>query len=222
MSLSDAEASIVAPFTSKNQDISSLVQLLILGRASLDLSYELFKYLIVYTFLQFGAATMMFFTTNNFDDKQLLFIDLGGVVPITILLCWTDANTKLNMQRPVKSLFSKYILFSIIGQAIIQVGCTFSMYMCLRGQDFYVSTQKSSEETTKSFENSTIFLFSLPQYIFIGIAFHTATQFRRPLYTNIPFLLLLLLQMTMAGWLILGPLPFMRSTFSLVSDFVIN
>jgi magnesium-transporting ATPase (P-type) len=120
LSLSEAEASIVAPFTSKTPDISSCVNLMILGRASLDLSYELFKYLMVYIQIQFGSACILFFKTCNYDDKQMVFFDLGGVVPITILLCWTQANDLLIDKRPVSSLFKKSILFDIIGQGQIQ------------------------------------------------------------------------------------------------------
>ena len=85
----------------------------------------------------------------------------------------------------------------------------------MRSQNFYEETPKSSKQTTDGHETTTLFLFSLPQYIFIGIAFHTATQFRKPIYTNLPFLFLLSLQLAMAMWLILGPLPFMKSALEM-------
>jgi cation-transporting P-type ATPase 13A2 len=215
LSLSEAEASIVAPFTSKTPDISSWVNLMILGRASLDLSYELFKYLMVYIQIQFGSAWILFFKTCNYDDKQMLFFDLGGVVPITILLCWTQANDILIEKRPVSSLFKRSILWDVIGQGQIQFWWFFGMYFTLRGQGFYEETQGGHDETTDGMETTTALLFTFPQYIFIGIAFHTATQFRKQIYTNIPFMCLLTLQFWVAGWIILGPQPWMRSTLEI-------
>lgn len=48
ISLSDAEASIAAPFTSKVRDISSVISLLIEGRASLASSFQSFKIILLY------------------------------------------------------------------------------------------------------------------------------------------------------------------------------
>jgi cation-transporting P-type ATPase 13A2 len=215
LSLSETEASIVAPFTSKTQDISSCVNLLILGRASLDLSYELFKYLMVYIQIQFGSVMILLFKTWNYSDEQFLFFDMGGVVPITILLWWTQANNILINKRPVGSLFKRSILFDVIGQGQIQFWWFFGIYFTLRGQGFYEETRGSHDETVDGHESTTAFLFTFPQYIFIGIAFHTATQFRQPIYTNVPFMLILILQLCLAGWMILGPLTFMKDTFGL-------
>jgi hypothetical protein len=64
-------------------------------------------------------------------------------------------------------------------------------------------------------ETTTALLFTFPQYIFIGIAFHTATQFRKSIYTNIPFMLLLTLQFSIAGWIILGPQGFQKSALEI-------
>lgn len=150
---------------------------------------------MVYIQIQFGSACILFFKTCNYDDKQMLFFDLGGVVPITILLCWTQANEILIEKRPVSSLFKRSILWDVIGQGQIQFWCFFGIYFTLRGQDFYEETQGSHDETTDGMETTTALLFTFPQYIFIGIAFHTATQFRKQIYTNIPFMCLLTLQL---------------------------
>ena len=217
LSLSEAEASIVAPFTSKVQDISSCVQLLILGRASLDLSYELFRYLIVYTYLQFVSVIILSTQTSTFDDPQYVFFDLGGVVPITILLSWTEANDKLINKRPVGSLFNKTVFLSIYGQVIIMISFVIGTYFNLREQNFYEESVKQSDPTKDGDETTTVFLITLPQYVFMGIAFHTATQFRKGIYTNIPIMVLLSFQFIMIGWVTLGPLEFMKDILNLSS-----
>lgn len=188
---------------------------MIVGRASLDLTYELFKYLIVYCYLQFVSVIIMYSKTVSFDDRQIVFFDMGGVVPITILLCWTEAKEKLINMRPVQSLFSRSIYASIYGQIVIQCSFILGMFFCLRGQNFYEETRNDDEFTTDGDESTTLFYITMPQYVFMGIAFHTATQFRRPLYTNIPFLILLCLQLSMLSWLILGPLHWMEDVLNL-------
>ena len=48
ISLSEAEASIAAPFTSKQQDIRCVVKLLIEGKASLTTTFQAFKFMELY------------------------------------------------------------------------------------------------------------------------------------------------------------------------------
>ncbi len=52
LSLSCAEASIVAPFTSKNQNLSDVIDVLKEGRCSLTTSFIAFKFMILYPVIQ--------------------------------------------------------------------------------------------------------------------------------------------------------------------------
>ena len=51
ISLSDAEASIAAPFTSRVTDISCIINLLKEGRCALTTSYQCFKFIEMYSFI---------------------------------------------------------------------------------------------------------------------------------------------------------------------------
>jgi cation-transporting P-type ATPase 13A2 len=53
LSLSDAEASVAAPFTSKVQNISAVVTLLKEGRSSLVSGFVSFKFMEMYGIIQF-------------------------------------------------------------------------------------------------------------------------------------------------------------------------
>ena len=52
ISLSEAEASIAAPFTSKVQDISCVPKLLIEGKAAMTTSFQSFKFSMLYSFVE--------------------------------------------------------------------------------------------------------------------------------------------------------------------------
>ena len=215
LSLSEAEASVVAPFTSKIADISNLVRLLIIGRAWLDLSFELLKFIICYITIQFSSSVILYFSTSALADAQLLFVDLGAVVPITILLWWTNTKDTLLNQLPVSSCFDRSIVSSIVGWWLIQLGWSVWMHFCLNGQNFYEKIVKSGTTTVDGMETTTLFLFTLPQYIFIATSFHLSTKFRQPIYTNIPFCIFLLGQLLMTYWLILLPIDFMKNALKL-------
>lgn len=56
VSLCEAEASVAAPLTSKRQTIACMVTVIAEGRCSLITSYIIFKFIIVYAFIQVGGV----------------------------------------------------------------------------------------------------------------------------------------------------------------------
>ena len=64
ISLSEAEASIAAPFTSKVQDISCVITLL-RGRAALTTTFQAFKFIEIYSMFQFFTVTLLYLNSND-------------------------------------------------------------------------------------------------------------------------------------------------------------
>ena len=85
ISLSEAEASIAAPFTSKVQDIRCVVQLLIEGKAALTTSFQAFKFIELYSVIQLITCTLLYAIGSNITDTQFLFIDLVALVPLSVV-----------------------------------------------------------------------------------------------------------------------------------------
>ena len=122
VSLSEAEASIAAPFTSKIQDISCIVKLLREGRCALSTSFQCFKYMALYSMIQFASVVMLYDSFSNLSDNQFLWIDLILIFPLAILMCYTKSNKTLSTDMPTANLISFPVLSSVIGQIIIQFG----------------------------------------------------------------------------------------------------
>jgi P-type E1-E2 ATPase len=59
VSLCEAEASVAAPLTSKRQTIACMLTVIAEGRCSLITSYIIFKFIIVYAFIQVGQAAVV-------------------------------------------------------------------------------------------------------------------------------------------------------------------
>lgn len=60
ISLSDAEASVAAPFTSKIADISCVPKLIREGRCALVTSFGIFKYMALYSMVQFASVLILY------------------------------------------------------------------------------------------------------------------------------------------------------------------
>jgi cation-transporting ATPase 13A3/4/5 len=122
LSLSEAEASIAAPFTSQIQDISSIVILLREGRCSLTTSFQCFKFIELYSMIQFISVTLLYSMGANLSDWQFLYIDLFMIIPLSIFMGQTEAYKTLTPHLPAGSLLSLPVLTSVLGSVVIQFG----------------------------------------------------------------------------------------------------
>lgn len=116
ISLSEAEASVAAPFTSRTFDISCVPQLIREGRAALVTSFCCFKYMSLYSAIQFTTVSFLYASASNLGDFQYLFIDLLLILPIAVFMGWTGPYPVLSQKRPTASLVSRKVLTPLLGQ----------------------------------------------------------------------------------------------------------
>jgi cation-transporting P-type ATPase 13A2 len=121
LSLSDSEASIAAPFTSKVQNISAMVTLLKEGRASLATAVTAFKFIMMYALVQFFCICCMIPSGSNMTDVQYLYVDLLCLFPLCIFQAYTASSAKLGKQIPAYSLFSFPVLLSMCVMAAVHL-----------------------------------------------------------------------------------------------------
>jgi len=121
LSLSDAEASIAAPFTSSTQNITPLLQLMREGRAALATSVACFKYMALYSAIQFITILRLYHINANMSDFQYLWIDLFMIFPLAVYMGRTGPYETLSVERPNGRLISFPVLSSVLGQVIIAV-----------------------------------------------------------------------------------------------------
>ena len=71
ISLSDAEASVAAPFTSRLFEISCVPMLIKEGRAALVTSFSCFKFMSLYSAIQFSSVSFLYTSGSNLGDFQV-------------------------------------------------------------------------------------------------------------------------------------------------------
>lgn len=101
------------------QDISCVITLLREGRAALTTTFQAFKYIELYSMIQFFTVTMLYTLGSNLTDAQFSYMDIGVLVPLCIFQSWTGAYEKLTSQLPQASLFSPVVMISVLGSALI-------------------------------------------------------------------------------------------------------
>ncbi|KAF7321673.1 Cation-transporting ATPase [Mycena kentingensis (nom. inval.)] len=84
ISLSEAEASVAAPFTASTPDISCVIEVIKEGRAALVTSFSCFKYMALYSMIQFTTVTLLYSFASSLGDFQFLYIDLFVIIPVAV------------------------------------------------------------------------------------------------------------------------------------------
>ncbi|KAJ4483302.1 hypothetical protein J3R30DRAFT_3834078 [Lentinula aciculospora] len=191
ISLSEAEASVAAPFTTSTADIGCVIGLIKEGRSALVTSFSCFKYMALYSLIQFTTVTLLYSFASSLGDFQFLYIDLFIIIPIAVTMGRTLPYPRIYIKRPTASLVSRKVLSSIIGQIIITSTVQIWAYSWVRGQEWY--TQPPSPDTkdgsnqleSTNFENSVLFLISCFQYIMVAGVFSIGPPYRKPMWTNV-------------------------------------
>lgn len=119
VALSDAEASVVSPFTSKLKSLESVVDVVLEGRGALATSFGNVKYLIMYGLIGIGCRFVMY--SNSVFISQFGFMYLDGAILVGISYGITRSRPlkKLGTARPTSSLVGATTLCSMIGSSII-------------------------------------------------------------------------------------------------------
>ena len=68
---------------------------------------------------EFICVTFLYFTLSNMADYQYLYIDLFIIIPLSMLMGYTEPYPVLTPHLPSASLLSLPVLTSVIGLILI-------------------------------------------------------------------------------------------------------
>ncbi|XP_071946227.1 polyamine-transporting ATPase 13A3-like isoform X2 [Antedon mediterranea] len=217
ISLSEAEASVASPFTSSIPNISCVPIVIREGRAALVTSFGVFKYMALYSIIQFISVMILYWINSNLGDFQFLYVDLVITTTVAILMGYNGAYTHLVKKRPPGSLVSPIILISIILQILVQIIGQTTAYFLLFTQDWFepLHPSQDADENILCPENTVIFVVSSFQYIIVAAAFSRGPPYRTPIWQNVWFLISLIVLCMYTAFMLFYPnyLSFLESFF---------
>ena len=207
ISLSTEEASIAAPFTSSIPDISCVIEVLKEGKCALVTSFQIFKYIILYSMIQFISVTFLLLKDSYLTDWQFMVEDLFIITPLAFLMPLTPAFDELTYHRPVGSLFSFGIIFSMILQTLCVAWFQLFSYFlmnkafpkndkkfrdnfcdgneCEYGDNFRYCTSFNDDYEDNCIDNSVIFYISFAQLLILCIVFAKGKPFKKSIFHNL-------------------------------------
>ncbi|SZF04185.1 unnamed protein product [Blumeria hordei] len=206
ISLSEAEASVAAPITSQVFDITCVPEVIREGRAALVTSFSCFKYMSLYSAIQFTSVTFLYASGSNLGDFQFLYIDLIIILPIAIFMGWTAAYPVLSRKRPTANLVSRKVLVPLVGQMIISILYQSIGFFTVRKQNWFIPPvlDKNKSNITHS-ENTVLFLLSCFLYIFSSVILSVGPPFRQSVALNLPLMMVVVGTLMFSTYMLLYP-----------------
>uniref|UniRef100_A0A3Q3X418 Cation-transporting P-type ATPase N-terminal domain-containing protein n=1 Tax=Mola mola TaxID=94237 RepID=A0A3Q3X418_MOLML len=216
VSLSEAEASVASPFTSKSENISCVPLLIREGRCSLITSFSLFRYMALYSFTQFCSVLILYTLNTNLADLQFLFLDIGLMTLLAIVMGRGGPSNELHPYRPPASLLALPVLSSIfIHICLIILGQLAALFITT-SQEWYIPLNLTSKDDhLPNMEDTCVFSLSGFQYIIMAAVVTKGYPHKKPLYHNVIFFCMLLVLTAVMTWLVLYPGPFIRNLIKL-------
>lgn len=187
ISLSDQEASAAAPFTYRKQNVSGVPIAIKEGRAALDASFGVFKFMAGYSFTQFASVLILYYVSTNLSDFEFLYIDMFEITLLCILFGRTHASNKLHHRPPPSKLLTLMPMLSLFSQVILVILLQAGFFIVVQHQKWFTPFVPKEPEEYYSYEGYAVFCISSYQYVWLAIAFSNGPPYRKHFFTNIPF-----------------------------------
>ena len=224
IALSDAEASVVSPFTSGTKSVQSVVHLLQEGRCALATSFAAYRFYITY-----GLNWSIVKTINFVYGVRM---PITGYLTIDSILSWLVAwaitlalpLNKLTAFRPTTSLFNVEVMLSTL--------CPWAMWMLLMG-GVLVMQQNHKDHVpfpahlTKgcgywqlgdNWEATVFTTFMVFPLVWSGIVYSLGSKFRRLVFWNFGVCIVFLIIFILYTALLLSPVNDSTAIFHVASN----
>ncbi|KAG9493960.1 hypothetical protein GDO78_001695 [Eleutherodactylus coqui] len=243
ISLSEQEASVASPFTSNTPNIECVPQLLKEGRAALITSFCVFKYMALYSMIQYTGVLLLYWQLNTYANYQFLFQDLAITTIISVTMSLNQAYPKLAPYRPPAQLISPPLLLSVILNIILSLIVQICGFVIVQKQVWYNASDIYSacrpangsylNDTSRSnyilqqqdltmrtdyqsYENTTVWLLGTLNCLIVAFVFSKGQPFRKPTYTNYIFVIVILVQVAVCLFLLFANISNLYRAMELV------
>nr|XP_034336554.1 probable cation-transporting ATPase 13A3 isoform X2 [Crassostrea gigas] len=207
ISLSEAEASVASPFTSKVPNIECVPNVIRQGRAALVTSYGIFKYMACYSLTQFVSVSILYYISASLTDPEFLYIDLFLLSTLSITFGRTHPYPELAKEPPPISLTNIFPIMSLVLQMIIQAAAQTFCFLHIKAQPWFEPFEENPDDDYWSYENTAVFSISTYQYIILAVTFAKGYPYRKNMFTNYWFLANVIVCFLTTVWVTIYPEP---------------
>ncbi|KAJ2794011.1 hypothetical protein H4R21_005669 [Coemansia helicoidea] len=193
IALSDAEASIVSPFSSADRSVMACVELLRQGRAGLATSFANFAALICYgQIMGISLKMVSFYFAISLTQNLWMLVDGAIATALMLTISMSGPARRLAPQRPTSRILGPQMLAAVGGTVLINFAFMALAYVWLFRQDWFRCNEHATAEVdvTKwwllgdNYEASVLSFVATFQFINNGMVVNFGYRFRAAWYRN--------------------------------------
>ncbi|KAG5486251.1 hypothetical protein LSCM1_07374 [Leishmania martiniquensis] len=190
------DASIAAPFTCRSKALTSVCDIVRLGRTTLVTTHMMYKILALNCLTQAYSMSVLHCAGVKFGEKQMI---LAGIILSVCFLFMSRSKplTHLCRQRPVTKVFHPYMICTVFCQFALHLYCMMRTSWMVSEVDAATMTDMSTnyhdEEFKPTLLNSTMFLLTT---LISGVTFavnYRGEPFMQGIYKNRPMFIALII-----------------------------
>jgi cation-transporting ATPase 13A2 len=186
VSLSQAEASVAAPFTS--EDIRAVEALCREGRNAVTSCCNLFNFMIIYSLTEYFSVLLLYgapFFSTSFNNANYLYIDIFLVFPFAIGMSASRPSKKLSSKSAHARIISRKNLVSIFSQFVLLIFAQVTIFLVLHNQSYYQPPADDPDDLELDTQDNTVlFKTSIFTYLYAAIIWNFGPPHRQILPKN--------------------------------------
>ncbi|XP_040284285.1 probable cation-transporting ATPase 13A4 isoform X2 [Bufo bufo] len=212
ISLSELEASVASPFTSKTPNIQCVPKLIKEGRNCLVTSFFMFKYIAMYAIIELICVMLLMWKNKLLGTRHYLMQDVAITIAVILTISLTGPALKLAPYRPPGQLISPPLLLSMVLHTIFTLIVQTIAFVVVQKQPWFhdfdvfsgcLPLNHSAQNITidenllisRNFLTTTMWFVSGMNLIIVEFVFCKGRPFRKPIYTNYVFTFILIAQL---------------------------
>ncbi|KAL6122499.1 P-type ATPase [Nucleospora cyclopteri] len=186
--LNPGDASVAAPFTVKSHSLRPVLEIIKQGRTSAVTTVQMYKILALNSLI--GGFTMGFLDlfAIKFSEKQMLSLGYLNAMAFNAISRGRTLEM-ISPQRVVDSIFCRYIIFSLIGQATLHTLCFVFLVYVLRDtaeiRGFYTQAVVENVKFSPSVVNTAVYALGMVQTIATFSVNYIGRPFREDITENV-------------------------------------
>lgn len=216
IALSDTEASVASPFTSRIFDISCVPKLISEGRSALITAFDTFKYMVLYSFIQFSGVLILYSIESNYSNFEFLYADLFLNFPLVIAMIQSKANPELASKRPNGRLVHPVFILGILLQIMVMFFFQLVAFFYVKRMPWYKDVSYFDEMNEGkdfnfyNYENVSVMIIAFFQYIWGAVIFISGRPYRMPVCKNFYFVVTFMITMALTVYISIYPAEVVR------------
>ena len=184
------DASIASPFTSRKSTIESCKHIILQGRCTLVTTMQMYKILALNCLVSAYSLSALYLDGVKFGDSQMMITGFG------IALCFLFISRSkpletLSKERPHITIFSPYMLVTVMGQFIVHLTTLFLSVQAAKLAAPHVVFEPKEADFKPNLLNTIVFIVTSLQTVVTFATNYKGRPFMQGLTENKPLFFIL-------------------------------